>query len=157
LALAPIWLAIFAYVHVTRIATARRLAMAGRVALAGTAGLAAWLAVLLPVALAVPPDASHAALAYAAALALAALAATGIAGRILPRPARDAGMALCAGLAMAYPAILAMTSAPTAPVQRMQLLYFAASALGGAAAILRRTAPATAPVTAPVTAPFQTS
>jgi hypothetical protein len=142
LAVAPVWVAIFAYVHVMRLAGSPALAVAWRTALAGAAALAAWLAVLLPVTVAVAPDAGHAALAYAAAMAAATFAATGVAGRILPARVRDGGMAAYAGLAMAYPAVLAMTSAPDAPVRMMQPLYFAAAALGGACAVLRRRPPA---------------
>ncbi len=152
LALAPVWLLIFAYIHAMRALTSRLLAAIARSALALAVALAAYLLVMLPAIHAIPPAAGHAAMAYACAMAVATLAATSIAGLVLPRHAREIGMALCAGLAIAYPAMVAMAAEPEAPVRVMQSLYLAASALGAWCAVnwgraaLHRLAPAWRPV-----------
>ncbi len=152
LALAPVWLMIFAYVHAMRMLTSRPVATTARTAMALAVALAAYLLVMLPAIHTVPPQAGHAATAYACAMAVATLAATSIAGLVLPRRAREIGMALCAGLAIAYPALVALSAEPGTPVRLMQSLYLSASALGGWCAVnwglaaLHRLAPAWRPV-----------
>lgn len=76
----------------------------------------------------------------ASAMAVATACGIGLAGLIFPQPIRRAGLLLCLATAAAYPAALAVMSAPGTTVQSMQSLYIVVTLLAGliAASVFER-------------------
>lgn len=137
LAWTPVWLVTFVYAFAVTLLAARPVQEGLRSMAAGAAALLAYLVVMLGVVLVFQPGGSHAALIYAVSMALSTMAATSIAGMVLPRRYRDRGMVACVALGLAYPMYLAYTSDSTDPVQVMLSLYLAGTAIGGLVALVR--------------------
>lgn len=137
LAWAPMWLTTFVYAFAIAFLAARPVQEGLRTLAAAAASLLAYLVLMLGVVLVVHPSGPHAALIYAVSMAASTLAATSIAGMIMPARRRGTGMLACIGLGLAYPTYLAYSSDSTAPVQVMLSLYLAGTAIGGLAALMR--------------------
>jgi hypothetical protein len=131
-----VWLGILIYAYGVFVLRSRWASTAGRWAAGLVMAFAVFMLMMLPLMHAWRPTQGYAGQVYACGMVFATLAASSVASMIFPIGQRLPGMLACIGLTMAYPAIVAGVSDPTAPVKALAYLYIAAVAGGGGIALM---------------------